>query len=165
MKFLSDVLTVDPGNHTGYAYWFGTDDPATGQFNIPRKKTVVLPHEKFDHMMSNFHAILESFNPHVVVIEDVRVYGSSAVSMASATRGDLIGLARLVGGYCECCRGRSIRYQLIPAVAWKGQMPDAAVRVHVQTVLGREYKSEHVISALGIGLSKSRHFPIGSTPE
>lgn len=162
MQYLFDTLTVDPGDHTAYAYWHGTADPVTGQFNVVKAKKILSGEEKLLAMLPKFCAVLKSFQPKCCIIEDVRVYTGSAVSMASAARGDLIGLARLIGAYCEACRVRGVDFQLMQPMHWKGQMPDSVVKKHVEMILKKEYRSEHVISALGIGLARARLFPAGN---
>jgi len=143
---------------TAYAYWKGDSSPVVGQFNA-KSKQVKTPEEQFASLWKKFKSVVTGFNPRRVVIESVQVY-ASAHSMMCATTGDLIKLTLIVGGYCNILDREGIKYELIPAVKWKGQLTKEATKVQVQLINGETYRSEHITDAVALGLYTAGYFPL-----
>jgi Holliday junction resolvasome RuvABC endonuclease subunit len=157
---LFDVLTVDPGMNTAYAFWKGDLLPVVGMFNTHSKK-ILTDYDKYNLLWKNFRGIITSFNPKKVVIENVRVYNSSH-SMMAATAGDLIKLSIIVGGYCGICDREGISYRLISPQGWKGQLTKEATKAQVKLINGEIYKNDHITDAVAMGLAQMELFPYRS---
>ena len=151
---LNDILTVDPGFHTGYAYWKGDKYPVTGSLNLSKGKKVVEPEMKFEDMWGKFEALIKSYNPEICFIESVEHWGGSLKSRVASVRGDLATLSYLVGGYGNICKQHGVVWCLVSAKQWKGQLPNSALVERVKLINGQEYPNEHILCAVGIGLAK-----------
>lgn len=147
---LRGFLTVDPGEHTGWAYWSGTNKPLTGQIR-PAKTRELEP--GLIHHWGEFKALLASCRPCTVIIEGVEIWEGSLVSMTSAKRGNLFKLAYLVGGYTQIANSKNIEVEIIPARRWKGQLTKDAVRSRVKRFNGQLYRTDHITDAVGIGVA------------
>lgn len=87
-----------------------------------------------------------------VFIEGIQVYSSSAKSMKSAFKGDLIFLAELSGVFlAEASRFTPNAHILLPR-EWRGNMKDEVVVRRIQRATGQTFR-EHESDAVGIGLS------------
>lgn len=96
--------------------------------------------------------VIDVVLPTLVVIEYPEVWSASAKSMASATSGDLLKLASLIG-----CLGLTARREadvlFITPARWKGQLSKEAVERRIKQVakLDRLYYRNHVCDAVGMG--------------
>lgn len=146
---LKNALTIDPGMHTGWAYWHTrTQLPATGQFFCCDKH---LP-SYVEFMCQHLDILLDRRSPTCVYIEGAEVWGDSLKSITSAKRGDIFKLAYLIGAYVKTASDYC-KVEIVTARAWKGQMTKAATQARVKRILGVEYQSEHVSDAVAFGLS------------
>jgi hypothetical protein len=83
-------------------------------------------------------------------IEGVEFWSGSAVSMASAARGNLSLLAYIVGGILGTCR---VPYtEIISPKDWKGQLSYKVLRAHLHNEFGIDTSNEHEASSIGMGL-------------
>jgi hypothetical protein len=153
---LDQVLTVDPGYNTGWAYWKEGSVIQTGLIRAPVRadcKTIV---ERLDLIWSTF--ALDCFEPPLAprraIIESVELWGGSAKSQMSAQRGDLMSLSYCVGGLMEICLREHIKVSLVPALKWKGQLPNSALKLRIKRAIDMEFPSEHIDCAVGIGLAE-----------
>jgi hypothetical protein len=148
---LKNVLAIDPGLHTGIAYFPGdVIIPEVMDFNVDWKAKTTA--EKLNSLSSRIDAI-EWHKKKIehVVIEGVSVYSGSLKSMTAATRGNLSLLAYIVGIYYQ----HFINFDVdIISPIWKGQLPISALRVWIKRINCQEYRSEHITSAVGLGLWK-----------
>lgn len=158
---LIGFLAVDPGDHTGWAFFDGSILPMTGQITLSRSKAVVGQPAQLAYMWEKFSVLISELNPSGVLIEAVEFWGGSAKSRAAASRQNLSKLAYLVGGYANICAAHGIEWALIPSRDWKGQMDDHAVAMRVARVNGAQYASEHITDAVGIGLHFAKLFNRG----
>lgn len=140
-------ISIDPGVNTGWALFTGESIPEnTGVFRTdPDDKTTT---EKLFTLKTCFNNLLDSLDPDILVIEDCE-YRSSHKGIVSAGSGALSLLSKIVGGYAMLSRCPVI---LVPAMAWKGNLPEKAVRRRVVTATNTQYR-EHEQEAVGIGLS------------
>ena len=160
------LLTVDPGDHTGVAFWDALDilHPEVDSFQLPKNIKMLSNEEQFCFMINMFRCVLIAYKPDYVIIEGTQVYLSSSVSLMSAGRGDLIKLTTLIGGYCAMCHSLEIRFKVLTASKWKGQMSKSATFAQVNHITGGMFdmiRNEHTIDAVGIGLSHFGYLPIG----
>ena len=151
MIYKYSILTIDPGIHTGVAYWkTGMKLPETHQFNIsncPRTDALKV----CDAMRKIKEIPFTCDKKTSVYIEGVQVWSGSLVSMTSATRGNLSTLAYLVGAYVANFVDKTEHVEILPP-SWKGQLNYDALAVWVKKATGEEYKSEHILSAVGMNL-------------
>lgn len=112
--------------------------------------------DKLDQMIKRFSAALDEircrFSVEFVKIEGTEMWSGSLTSQTSAASGDLFKLAYMAGAYYTICAFACIRAQIIPAQAWKGQLPKAAVHDRIHRRLGLRYP-EHTADAVGMYLS------------
>ncbi len=160
-KTLEGVLCVDPGDHTGWAYFDGTLRPITGQINLPRRRNPESLNAQLSFMFSNFATLLLEYSPHAVALEGVEFWSGSAKSRMAASRQNLFKLAYLVGGYAHCCQTAVIECGIVPATKWKGQMDKEAVALRVQRINGEIYPTSHITDAVGLGFSLAGGFNHG----
>jgi Holliday junction resolvasome RuvABC endonuclease subunit len=149
---LIGLLTVDPGDHTGWALWDGTLRPMTGQITLSRSKDIVGQPAQLASMWERFHELIKEMEPRAVLIEAVEFWSGSVKSRAAASRQNLSKLAYLVGGYSNICAFHGIEWFLMPSRTWKGQMDDHAVAMRVARIIEAQYSSVHVTDAVGMGL-------------
>jgi len=157
-KQLHKVLTVDPGWHTAVAYWSRETGlhPKTFLLNAPKVDDKIV---KMQTLTDEFEIIVSKFEPVLVVIEDVGLWGNDARSNASAQRGDTFTLAMLVGMYIRVCYQWGASVTLLRPIDWKGNMNKDIVKERVKRRNCMSYedfhgaKAEHVYDSVGIGLS------------
>ena len=89
--------------------------------------------------------------PHVF-IEGVEFWSGSAVSMASASRGDLSQLAYIVGVMASVAIHHCNTVEIISPKDWKGQLSYTVLRKHLSEHFGIETKNEHNSASIGMGL-------------
>lgn len=153
-------LFIDPGiNGTGLAF-FRSLPPTDAKTVEGVGWTVITSKEKhwdtaaYDIAAHVEFAVQEQEAwPEHVVIEFPGLWSASALSMASASSGDLFKLAFLTGVLAtlmrEIARAPVI---LISPQAWKGQLPKSIVQERVEKLLGEEVPN-HAADAVGMGLA------------
>lgn len=154
MQILNNVLTIDPGDHTGWAYWTGTIYPDTGHIDLSHAKSIITLEDQLTFMWKAFSGLLDNLQPFSVYIEGVEYWEGSFKSVTAAKRQNLSKLAYLVGGYANEARRRGMQVYLPPAREWKGQMSNSILESKVLRLLNKSYPSEHILNAVGIGLSQ-----------
>lgn len=165
MRRLFDVMTVDVGVNTAYAFWHGDDLPLVKQFSsVKGQKKIINDYDQTRVLWREFMSAVNALQPKQVVLESVRVYGTTH-SMMSATSGDLIKLTIILGGYCALLDRADINYRLITAPKWKGQLTKEATAYHVEKINGQKYKSSHITDAVALGFSLMGRFPYNSEVE
>ncbi len=156
------VFFIDPGiTGTGFAYFpelitqHGNDEKP----NEPARTGAITPKKasqwqaRVQDLCAWLDGLCSLLKPSIIVIEWPEVWGRSAKSMASATRGDLGKLFYLVGGLGEVARRTSPRLPvLISAREWKGQLSKKAVGMRIKRRLNLEYQN-HEEDAVGMGLA------------
>lgn len=87
-----------------------------------------------------------------VAVEGVEVWGG-LTSQTAASRGDLSELAYLVGMIVQkIWELRHPEIFIINPSVWKAQLTYKALGVWVNKIIGLEFKTEHELAAVGIGL-------------
>lgn len=82
------------------------------------------------------------------------LWSGSAVSQASAAKGDLFKLAYLIGSIAKMWDDRNGRpLRLISPQEWKGQLPKEVVMRRVHVLLPNVKLSNHMADAIGMGLA------------
>lgn len=152
---LSDMLCVDPGENTGWAYFKSTIGE---RYSIDHG--VFTPHsikgesQKHTVLVHRFKELLEKYNPDLIYIESVSFWAGSDKSSASVNSGAIFKLDRVVGGYMAVCSLMGFEYELLPANVWKGQMNKATTKLRLQRALPKlTIKNNHTIDAIAMGLS------------
>jgi hypothetical protein len=152
------MLTVDPGFHTGVAYWKDGLLRSFESFNVSTAKAIKTDEDRLRDMWKKFDGYLQDleFDVSICYIEGVEAWGGSLKSRTAGARGDLSKLAYLVGGFCFICLLRDIEFKVIKVREWKGNLPKSVVESRVRKgIIGLpELTNEHTIDAIGIGLSK-----------
>lgn len=144
-------MTVDPGMNTGWAYWHGDSNPATGVFRFKKKNHSATTEQQLVYMWWEWSQLLNSLQPSIVYIEDCTTF-ASLVSSTASLRGDLSKLSKLIGGYACQCMLYNIKFELWHP-RWKGTMKEDVVHRRVQRALGRKYRNHEVIAvAMGLKL-------------
>jgi hypothetical protein len=149
------ILTVDPGIHTGIAYFqFATTQcPVIYEINAGKGKI----EDRIRNLSEQFQEVIILVNKSRTVvecyIESVEWWEGDLISRTSSSRGNLSFLAYIVGVYSAVCFQNNIKVHLLPARAWKGQMSKEVTAERVRRVNGMTYKSSHLTDAVGIGLS------------
>jgi len=164
-EVIEGVLFVDPGlGGTGYAFfeWINTaakpskvEKPSlSGVIKAPRN-------EAWDNRVWSycvrFSGILSSLPVKEVVIEFPELFSGSAMSQASAGKGDLFKLTYLIGGLADRAREYTGRLPILMIPRdWKGQLPKDVVIKRIGKTYGDDYMNQindHEADAIGMGLS------------
>lgn len=145
------LLTVDPGMHTGWAFWDGTLIPMVDAFHAPA--SIKRDEEKLIWMWKRFEAYINGTKPSSVIIEGVEYWQGNFKSDVAARNQDLVKLAYLAGGYGQICARAEIPWSYLPAPKWKGQLDKEATMLRVKRANGQTYVGTHRTDAVGIGLS------------
>lgn len=151
--FLNNVITVDPGKTTAWAYWSGDLQPKVGSLREGKYDKNKPLEEQMEKMWSKFAMIIRKNNPSVCYMEGVEVWTTSMRSQIASKTSALFKLTFLLGGYCRICQQEGIKFGIVYPSRWKGQMNDDAVKARVKRANGNEYKNPHITDAVGIGLS------------
>lgn len=153
-----NFLAIDPGVHTGWALWHGHREPVqVGQFNMKRVEHPTLEGNlkdlwgKFDILLAESAGAGDGIE--LCLIEGVKLFAKSAKSQMAGVKGDLAFLSYLVGGYCNILFQNGIPFNVILPDEWKGQMNDEVVEARIMRALKKEYRTAHIRSAVGLGLS------------
>lgn len=152
------VLSIDPGDHTAWAYWRNSFAPEVGQINLNRNDCTDI-YSQLQHMWNEFDLLLTSLKPNVCIIEGVEVYkGSFKSNIASKkTRSQdvpsLFKLAYLIGGYMNICDNHVVEFKVVSFGEWAGQLSEEAIKVQIKYIMKKQYSSIHKYCAVGIGLN------------
>jgi hypothetical protein len=165
----SRILFIDPGvRNLGYAFWEKLERRArpmkrklivpskSGRVNAPSRKPWL--DAVLDDQCGWFTSFLAYAQVDSVVIESAEVWSDSAVSMASATQGDLMKLTTLIGVLCHAFliyNGR--KPTLISPREWKGTMPKDVMEQRLRLAISgagqhRQF-SAHEADAVAMGIS------------
>jgi len=156
-QYLNKTLTIDPGDHTGWSYWKKDLYPIYGQYNLDRKYKTL--EEQLKYLADEFSNLLERFpNTSYVYIEGVEFWEGSQISMVAAKRQNLSKLSYLVGMYFDKAITSGMEARIIPARVWKGQMTNEILENKIRRINGQSYPSEHILNAVGIGISRMGYF-------
>lgn len=165
IEIIDSTLTVDPGWHTGWAWWkapkklvqSGQDICRSylkeyGIINLSRAKSVT---DKFEYMCDRFETLVCELEPEMVYIEGTAIWEGSLKSMTAAKRGNIMTLSYLIGGYMRELNRRGIDYKIISANDWKGQANDSVIATKCDEIMGigLDHCEQHTLDAIGIGLS------------
>jgi len=156
MEILSDVLTVDPGWNTGYAFWEAHNKlPDVGMFKVSKAKSIASTEARLSDLWCKFEDLIDKYMPklELCIIESVQLWEGSLTSMTAARRGDIFKLSMLIGGYAKVCMDRGVDFEFLTAQQWKGQLTKKAVELRVKRRIGQVYAADHITDAVGIGLS------------
>lgn len=161
------TLTVDVGDHTGWAFWDGKTEPADwGMITLDRNVKGL--EVQLGYMQRRFKCLLEDIKPELCVLEGVEFWAGNLRSMTSARRGNLSKLSYLVGMYMATCLEKGIDVRILLAREWKGQLKDPMVHSRVFNLTGIQLKKgeQHISDAIGIGLSlQGLFYRTRSNPE
>lgn len=159
MKKINGLLSIDPGDNTGFCIW-GNNDYFFGKFNLSAKEKkesmefqLSLLFEKFKNLLVLKRRLINS-----VMIEGVKIYSGDKISMVSAKRGNLMKLSYLIGGYCSICSNFNLPFLIVAPTIWKGQMNKDIVKrrilrnKNILTDHWDEKITDHEVDAIGIGL-------------
>ncbi len=161
-KYMSNVVSVDPGWNTGLAYWIGDKFPITNLIKEPpKRKKIKIEPTRLQYMFDKFNAYIKSNDLDLCIIEGVEMWTGSVRSMTSAARGNLFSLAYIVGGYINICYQQGIEIKLVyprggkDREMWKGQLNAEMVAKRIYRLNKKTYP-EHIREAVGIGFSHMR---------
>lgn len=158
---LNNVLTVDCGDNTGWAFWRQGHDlrpTCHEQIALPKRAQKWDRSTQFIFMWERFEELLNTLNIEYgkvndVILEGVEAWEHDKKSRASTFSGDIFKLAYLVGGYAKSAHKYQADFHIIPARQWKGQMDKDATKERVSRVTGVYYRTSHITDAIGMGLS------------
>lgn len=155
---LEYVIAIDPGWHTGYAFWenLSKKKRAPDEVGTLEAAKVRDPYVKMDRLWDDLYDLgfshggldLES-----AIVECTGFWGSSEKSIQCAKMGHLTKLSELVGGYIRVFRARGVETHIFEAREWKGTMPDSAVKARVRRATGMSFANQHIYDAVGMGLA------------
>jgi len=131
--------TIDPGAHTAICYWQDGE---------------VVEREIFNNFFVHppFSLLKSKYGNCKIIIEGVELWGSSAISYASGTSGDLFKLAYTVGCLITLFREINCLVYIVSPRRWKGQLDYKKLRHILESFFQFEAKNDHEASAYGIGL-------------
>jgi hypothetical protein len=147
MKHDYELITIDPGIHTGYAFFKnGKERPIYGSFSCGKEAG----NERINILTSALKQVIKT-GAKKCLIEGVSVYAGSVKSMASATSGKLSLLSYIVGAYFSLANQYCPSVTIIPP-QWKGQIPYPALRQRIERKTGIVTINDHQLAAVGMGL-------------
>ena len=95
-----------------------------------------------------------NYNLTSAYLELPELWSGSAKSQSAAVQGDLFKLTYLIGNYAQVLRWTwAVEPRLLRPREWKGQMSKSVIARRVYRSIERRYESEHILEAVGIGLS------------
>ena len=156
---LRRVMTVDPGisdlGSTGCAYWpilRGRPEQTT-LLRCPPDSGLAGKswHKRSLEIGREFGEVLRIWKPLRVYVEFPQLWGDSAKSLASGTRGDILKLAFHVGVLAREIGANGATLYPLLVNTWKGQLQKSAVDARTLRRLGRAYPN-HISDAVGMGL-------------
>lgn len=156
---LEHGVTVDVGMNTGIAYWRGDSFPAT---HTIKYRGVVKKNLRayLEFMANQFDTFVKTIfttrgkRLNFIQIEGVEVWGNSNKSITSATRGDLITVAYLVGAFTYIAEKFAWEVTIKTAPQWKGQLSKEGTVARVKRINGLTYENEHVTDAVAMGFAR-----------
>ena len=148
-------MTIDPGFNTGVAIW--KKKKLIELALIKDVKDVNIKRDigcRVNYMKDKLYEFLDIYNPQLVIVEGVYLFGDAPRSKAASRRGDLFKLAYITGAYTAIAGNYTDLVLIQEAREWKGQLPDAVVKARV-TEFFPQYteRTQHELDALGIGLN------------
>lgn len=153
-QILTDTISVDPGDHSGWAYWQGTLCPHFGQFNLQNKVRSRIFEDQLSYQWREFCQLIDELKPRTVFLEGVEFWEGSLKSLTAAKRQNLSKLSYLVGGYAEEALRRGITTRIFPARVWKGQLSNEILEAKIYRINNMIYPSRHILNAVGLGMSR-----------
>jgi hypothetical protein len=141
-------MTVDVGETSAVAYFPAAPRSVEFSFWIADASEGVL---FLREQQAHFFVALRQFQPSMVFIEGVQIYGDSLKSLTSATRGNLSMLAYLVGVYVACCNEVSIANEIVLPRQYKGQLDKEAINKRLIRIDKMVYPNQHVRDAVAMG--------------
>lgn len=162
MKFfeLRDTLCIDPGLHTGIAYFDENGVIHTHEIKCENVYKTIQSRISYMTEELNMFIFLHFISVKKVYIEGVEYWSSSEKSYMSTSRGNTIMLSYFIGSYIHYLINHGYidpygdELEVINARQWKGTMSKIAVQKRVERITGVLYKSDHIADAVGIGLSR-----------
>lgn len=152
-RALDNVLTIDPGVNTGWAYWRKGKPFVTGVFRVKRVKRVQSQPEMITYLCEQLRSIVYSLQMKIdrVYIEAV-YFADTHISQTAARSGSLTLLAMIIGAYIASLTLYQYPVELVQPRTWKGQLTDKAIVARVMRRLGRTYRV-HEREAVALGLA------------
>lgn len=153
-----NLLTIDPGDNTGWAFWQYGKIKDAGMFKINSRVHTNIS-DQYRFLWKSFTALANNCGKNTFVfIEGCEVYSGSVKSITAAKKREgqaipnLFKLAYLIGGYAQICTQLSLQYKIITFSAWGGNLSPEAVRAHVHQ-FGNDitYCSQHIYDAVLMG--------------
>jgi len=154
-KFPNDILSVDPGFNTGWAFWKGDSYPITGVITPDKKSSSI---EKIGYIGNCFEYLLIKWKPSLVIIEDQWFNQYSLKSLTSVSSGAFKKLTWMAGALIYLCISKNISVETILPIKWKGNMNDSMVKKRVELIIHTCYSNSHIADAVGIGLHYAGKF-------
>lgn len=153
IKNFHRVLTIDPGWTSGWAFFRGDLNPYFGDFRLDH--TIKEKELRLDDMVRKYAELIDRLRPKLVYIEETDFRPGSLKSDVSHRMGHIHTLSYLIGGlFTLTVFYKRMECRLLPAISWKGNMNDNAVRARVYSITGRNYPNPHITDAVGMGLSR-----------
>ena len=163
---LRNILCIDPGKYTGWAYFDGTLQPYTEDtmacFKLTYGKGKIESQEHLIKVMwPQFNSLLNFHidygktcykkNPKVYIEQPE--FWDSYKGTTSGTSGSLLLVAIVAHTYAVICAQKNIDFTLITANTWKGNLTKKATEERIYRINGTKYHTDHTCDAVGIGLS------------
>lgn len=150
------MISIDPGLvGTGFAIWhsFGGLVKLSNSGVIRPKKSIIgNDHLMRSHFISDELQELTNGSIYEVVIETPELWSGSAVSHASAAKGDLFSLAILVGVIARTLDPIGLRTNMVTPTVWKGQLSKKGVISRLNRKLEERDWRDHEADAVALGL-------------
>ena len=150
MKY-KNFLSIDPGINTGHAFFSDSLHPKTGVIKVKK-------YEEKERLWKDFSKLLDSYPINFVLIEDAENWQGSFKSSIALKSGALSKLIRLISVYEYICFTKGIPVELVMPKKWKGQLDNNTIRHWIEKMTNVNYKIDHVVCAVGLGLFKLGEF-------
>lgn len=153
------ILTVDTGMNTGYALWSAGLRLSLLTWGGFRAKGRTVE-ERLKSLLIQWCGVINKYSPRYVYLEGQQFWAGNATSYASVASTDLFKLSYITGVYFGgAVLNASVK--IINTTEWKGQLTKSATALRVRRALSNyawaaakmENQSEHIIDAIGMGLS------------
>lgn len=145
----SNFLSIDPGKNCGWAYFVDGELKECGLAKTDKKDEVEMVH----YLTNELAKLTEDIKPEKLYIEGVSMWSANPTSVISAQKGNLFSLAYLVGSIISYFDILDIETIILYPKDWKGNMGKEATKKRVHRAVGEVTKNEHILDAIGIGLS------------
>ncbi len=133
---MSSIMCIDPGvAGTGVSIW-----PTKSFSSSEKDRHLPLFHRSFKlkSPLAFYHYFLElteEYGVERVYIENAHYHGTgSAKGQMTAQKGDLVVLAKYIGGLLATFQLNGIEAQTIDVTTWKGQLPKTVVMRRIQGI-------------------------------